>query len=523
MLPNPRRPLGPALPALAIAAILVAQIVAMWPFTVDDAYITLRYAREWAAGFGPVYQPGGVPAEGYSTFLWMTLLVLPHLLHLDAVVVAKLLGVVATFALLGLSALWATRLARHDVSAVRHEASPRAGGAVAALALACLPATAVHAVSGMETALFALLLSGFLVLCGEVAGRNTRRLKWLAPCALALGLTRPEGNLAALLALAVTLRLMPRTSRPRLLRWLAGAYLLPGVLYFVWRWNFYGTALPLPFYLKLEGQDGLPGMARVAGFAGLFALHVGALVALALIRPPRPLWPALAAAAGLLVFFLFPAHIMGYHARYLFPVAPILCVLAGLGATRFERVVRSRAALAPRARPLAIGLAGLLALSLLSGAARTVLDRRFYADGLRHAHLALGLRLAMLPTGTLAIADAGLVPYVSKWRTIDLLGLNDRHLALAHGPDPGYVLSQQPDVVVIASAEPDRIVPLEWDRTSVPVAKACEQDGLRFVLRLRFHDHYYLLVMARPDDPRAAALAGNTPGGPLTAGDGATR
>ena len=518
MLPNPRRPLGPALAALAIAALLAASIAAMWPFTVDDAYITLRYAREWAAGFGPVYQPGSVPAEGYTTFLWMALLVIPHLLRLDAVLVAKWLGVAATFALVALAAAWTTRLARADIRDARDGNAPWAAGAIAALALACLPATAVHAVSGMETALFALLLLGLVALCGDVAARNTRRLKWLAPCALALGLTRPEGNLAALLALGVTLRIMPRTSRPRLLRWLACAYVLPGILYFVWRWNYYGTTLPLPFYLKLVGQPGLPGLSRVAGFAGTLALHLGALLALALVRPPRHLWPGLAATAGLLLFFLFPAHIMGYHARYLFPVAPILCVLAGLGVARLAGTLALHVPpLAPRARPIAVGLAALLALSSLSGFAATALDRRFYADGLRHAHLALGLRLATLPTGTLAIADAGLVPYVSNWRTIDLLGLNDRHLALAHGPDPAYVLGQQPDVVVIASAEPDRVVPLAWDRSSVAIANACQADGMRLVSRLRFHDHYFLLVLARPEDPRAAALMGTEATGPLTA------
>jgi arabinofuranosyltransferase len=518
MLPNPRRSFGPALAALAIAALLAALIVAMWPFTVDDAYITLRYAREWAAGFGPVYQPGSVPAEGYTTFLWMALLVIPHLLRLDAVLVAKLLGVIATLALVALTAAWTARLARTHAPDAGQGVAPWTAGAIAALALACLPATAVHAVSGMETALFAFLLLGLVALCGDVAARNTRRLKWLGPCALLLGLTRPEGNLAALLALGVTLHLMPRTSRPRLLRWLVGAYILPGIVYFVWRWNYYGATLPLPFYLKLAGQHGLPGLARVAGFAGTLALHLGALVTLALIRPPRQLWPALAAATGLMLFFLFPAHIMGYHARYLFPVAPLLCVLAGLGVARLDRTLALRVSrLAARARPIAVGLAGLLALSSLSGSASAVLDRRFYADGLRHAHLALGLKLATLPPGTLAIADAGLVPYVSGWRTIDLLGLNDRHLALAHGPDPAYVLSQQPDVVVIASAERDRIVPAAWDGSSVAVANACQADGMRLVSRLRFDDHYYLLVLAHPEDPRAAALMGAESTGPLTA------
>lgn len=517
MLPNPGPRLGPALAGLAIAAVLLAQVAAMWPFTVDDAYITLRYARHWAAGFGPVFQPGGVPAEGCSTFLWMALLVVPHALRLDPVLVAKLLGVLATLALVALTARWTARMTEEAGDA--GAPLPRAAGWIAALALACLPATAVHAVSGMETALFALLLLVLVALCGAVAaGGNARLIPWLAPCALALGLTRPEGNLAALLALAVTLGAVERAARPRLLRWVLGAYLVPGAAYFLWRWSYYGTLLPLPFYLKLGGQHGLPGAARVAGFLATFALHLGALIAFALVRPPRSLWPALAAAAGLLVFFLFPAHIMGYHARYLFPVAPLLCVLAGLGCARLGRGLAARAAIPTgRARVAALAMAALLALSLLSGAARTALDRRFYAAGLARAHVALGRRLAALPPGTLAIADAGAVPYLSDWRTIDLLGLNDRHLATSREHDPAYVLVQHPDVVVLTSRARDRFAPPAWDPWGTALYLAAAEAGYRVVARLEFQPGYQLMVMARPDDPRAAALAADPGAAPLSA------
>ena len=67
----------------------------MWGFTVDDAFITFRYARNWAEGFGPTYNPGGGPAEGYTTFLWMLLMTLPHLLRLDVVPFAKIVGMAA--------------------------------------------------------------------------------------------------------------------------------------------------------------------------------------------------------------------------------------------------------------------------------------------------------------------------------------------------------------------------------------------------------------------------------------------
>ena len=42
------------------------------------------------------------------------------------------------------------------------------------------------------------------------------------------------------------------------------------------------------------------------------------------------------------------------------------------------------------------------------------------------------------------------MPYYSRWRTIDIYGLNDPHIA-RHGRDPAYVLAQHPDLVVLIS------------------------------------------------------------------------
>ena len=43
-------------------------------FVTDDAYITFRYARNFARGLGPLFNVGEEPpVEGYSNFLWMCL------------------------------------------------------------------------------------------------------------------------------------------------------------------------------------------------------------------------------------------------------------------------------------------------------------------------------------------------------------------------------------------------------------------------------------------------------------------
>ena len=136
--------------ALFSAAVFASYLIELWPFTVDDTFITLRYAARLAAGRGLSWNDGEAPVEGYTSFLWTILLAPAHWFVGDAEAIAKFTSLGATVLLLGLvagSAAWLTR----GAAVVR---ATTAGLAAALLALD--PTSAVHAVSGMDTALFAL-------------------------------------------------------------------------------------------------------------------------------------------------------------------------------------------------------------------------------------------------------------------------------------------------------------------------------------------------------------------------------
>ncbi len=53
--------------------LIIGQINAIWPFTIDDMYISLRYAKHWAAGDGLVWNVSAAPVEGYSNFSFVVL------------------------------------------------------------------------------------------------------------------------------------------------------------------------------------------------------------------------------------------------------------------------------------------------------------------------------------------------------------------------------------------------------------------------------------------------------------------
>jgi hypothetical protein len=494
--------------ALAGAAGFVAVLVRVWPFTADDAFIWFRYARNLAAGHGPRFNPGDPPAEGYTGFLWLLLLTLPHAAGLDAPLFAKCVGVAATVGTLAVTWRFAFELAGGSA------AERRLAGSIAVLALGVLPATAIHAVSGMETALYAFLLQLFLYALTRAAARPGAPLPALAPLGLAVGLTRPEGNLLVATGLAVLLVLLPAPPRARLLRSCAWAWLLPGALYFGWRLWYYGVLLPLPFYVVGNFGTARPGTQAVgqflAGIAPAFALPV----LLGLARSDRRLLPAAASSVALLVFFLFPVHRMSYAFRYLHPVVPFACVLSGVGIAGLLRFLRSRIA-SPRPRELvslaalALVLAAMLRLAVPPGAAGAERATQFYAVGLKRSHVALGQRLAAMVGDpahppTLAIADAGAVPYYSGWRTIDTVGLNDAHIALNDDHSAAYVFSQRPDLVVLLSRRRDTFdAILPWADELLQACRAARMERLAVFGSRR----YWLWVMGDPGSRFAAGLA----------------
>ncbi|MEL6347073.1 MAG: hypothetical protein AAFV53_28420 [Myxococcota bacterium] len=137
---------GPALAAAALVLAVYGALTARFWFVYEDAFISFRYARNWAGGHGLRYNLGeNEPVEGYSNLLWVALCALFDLTGLDMVrwapATATLLGVVLLAVLF--------RTARRQM--------PAALAGLVTLTVASSPAFAAWASSGMETMLFALL------------------------------------------------------------------------------------------------------------------------------------------------------------------------------------------------------------------------------------------------------------------------------------------------------------------------------------------------------------------------------
>lgn len=508
---SPRAALVTNLTALVIlgmaSALLGATLSGYAPYTVDDAFISFRYAGHWASGSGLSWNPGEQPQEGYTSVLHVALLAPLAKAGAPLELTSKVLGLIGMLFALGLAAVLAQRLSR--VPVLFSLASVVAGSvAVAHL----FP---VHAVAGLETTLFTALWVG-LALAADEELLSPRRARLLAALSLALGLCRPEGNLVAGATWAVILFSARRPERRRLALTLVALYLLPAATYFLWRWQRYGLPLPLPFYVKVGTGSGLQGIQATVDFlraipwgVALLAITGAGHAALA-----HPRWRAvrlLVPLAAFLLFFLWPEHVMGFDSRFDAPAVPFVLAFATAGLALALRT-------GPWAAPAVLVLFAGWQLpwrDLRGQQAWAAARYQSYANGLDATHRRLGSALAIAgpgwshPAPLLAIGDCGVVPFMSDWRTLDTFGLNDRDLARSRPPRSdwyvAHVLEANPDVLVLISSGAQTFTPhLAWEGL---LHDAALERGYGVLGTLAFAPNYHLWLLYRSEEPGARVLA----------------
>ena len=443
--------------ALLVAAVVAATLVVVVPlvegepligYTADDALISFRYSENLANGHGPVWNTSGPRADGYTSALWMVLVAIPDAVGADPEVAAKVLSLLAGLAIVALLAL----------------AGPRRAALVRAVAIGALvlsPAFLTLTVQGMETtvaALLATLVAWLLVAAVRSPGRR-RLAAFNVACLLAV-LARPDllPFVAVCLAgLAVWLiRARDRRALLRAAAWTAGALVLPGLVWALWRWSYYGYPLPNTAYAKRSDQL-IDPQARhmVRTFVTTFAwpyLAVLAVLAVRALRRPRPdtalLWAigsALLGSAASLFAGLFFSPIQGDLWRFQMPVFPVLLLCAVLLAAHDEGV----AGLGMRGRLGGRGLAWGAAAAIAAFALTTVGETRFEVRG-RWVYDREQAGKALAPFAgdgmTMFVTESGAIPFYSGWRAYDLLGLND-HFVAERGAHPGYVGALHPDLL----------------------------------------------------------------------------
>jgi len=389
----------------------------MWGFTVDDALISVRYARHVVSGVGWRFNAGGPSTDGVTPLPWPVMLA--PLAGGDALTVlagAKMLGLVV-WGGTGCALGWAMGgLSR----------APAWSRAAALATMALSVPVAAYAVSGMETAVATCLATA-----ATLMARRPLLAAVVAGCAAAF---RPELALWASV-LAVGVALVARARAGRVLA--AGLVaLVPFAVCAVVRTVAWGHPAPLALLAKPSDLEHGAAYAGAACVVTLVPLLV--LAPLALRRTPLALAVVLAGVAHVVGVVAVGGDWMPY-ARLLVPIVPSLAWAAALASEH--------------ARPVATAARSVLALGL-----GVVLVARGGTEGRQvgadRAALVEAARPLLAGFHRVAALDVGWVGAATEADIVDLAGVTDPTIAAL----PGGHTSKRIDARLLVERDTDALL-----------------------------------------------------------------
>jgi hypothetical protein len=406
--------------AVAGAAAVFLPALIHWGFTVDDALISVRYARHLAMGLGWRFNVHGPTTDGVTPLPWP--LLLAPLSWGDPMTVlarAKILGLIAS---MSAGAMVGARMAREKDAPVWLRA---AGLGVLSLSV---PFEA-YAVSGMETGVAGALATGAAVVLE----------KPLAAAALAGAAVsfRPEmAPWAFVIAAGSAASSRPRTARAAAMGLLA---LAPFAACCAVRGLVWGHVAPLAVLAK---PSDLPHGLSYSAAASVVAVAPAFVVAPAsLRRSPGALVLVAAALAHLGAVAMAGGDWMPF-ARLVAPVVPSLCLAGVLAGGRARPAIDAMRAVAA----LGLGILLLARLGSIVGAARNVTADR--------SALVAEARPVLGALGRVAALDIGWVGAATEGDVVDLAGLTDPQIAAL----PGGHTSKRVGAMLLLSRDPDALL-----------------------------------------------------------------
>ncbi len=419
--------------ALAWLATLGVSL-ALATYTLDDSWITYRYARNLVEGHGLKWNPTDDHAfEAYTSFSHVLVTAGFQTLGIDPATGSKVLGIGFNLFLLVLLARFCKR---------EGVGFPVFAGLAATVGMTHL--FGFHAVTGMDTFLYIAVLTLATVLLFRIL-RTGGGLPAFCLTLTAGALTRPDCAVLFAGYLLLLWFLRPALRRP-LLQNLLFCTILPGALYAGFKLFYFGSLLPNSFHFKASAVTGfLPGRVYVRQFA-VEHLLVPFLFSVWLWRTRRlareEFW-CLASLAAAVLFYLEIQPKVGVGFRFLVPLLPSFLVVLSRAAGRQWAGGARRAVLA---YTLLLPAAG-LAASVFEWK-----DLMRYLEP-RGVNPRIGRMLAGMPDAesrVLVTGEAGAIPYYSRAHHLDLLGLVSKAGARSL-TDATWVFRHNPEILVTHS------------------------------------------------------------------------
>lgn len=482
----------------------------MYLFTMDDSFITFRYATHLATGHGLVFNVSEYPrSEGITSPLYALVLTPLVLMGIGLEYSAKVLGVVMV-AVVGFLLyrifflLFANEMERKTVL-------------IGAWMLVFMYVTnafvLANAISGMETMMGVAAVTLFVYCVSRAVLREKSDLdkhRVLSIClglsAFAMPLLRPELALFSVLFFLMSLFLFKK-SRRVLLNAMVLFFVLSGA-YFIWRMQYYGNVLPLPFYIK-QASGTLLGLGDGILFVkAYFPFIILAFVMLPFIkRLPslklRIVFLIIAATSVQFAYYLTIRHIMGFGFRYFLPLVPFLFLFSVAGISYLVHTF-----LRERQQLLFIVVSFFVVLITIWNAIGVEIAKSSYIDIIAKGNAnnvknALAWKKAN-DNLVIAMNDCGIFPYFTGYRIVDLAGLNNREIALSNTSETKLreIKNNAPDGVILIAKNQDKLYGWEGLRIN-------DVESLGYVNQgsVRLEKNYYYMLFTRQSDKMQHVVA----------------
>jgi len=459
----------------------------------EDALMLMRYARNFAEGHGFVWNIGGKPVDGGTDFLSMITLGFVAKFGFSMEKIVFFLGIVSHFITVLLVYFGTKRLVKRD------DFLGKGWPVFASLLVMTGPAFAYIA-SGFMTPFFALFGAATFYMATKLIDSELKEpnIFLFSLLALLMALTRPEGAiLAVLMALAIVYINGFTNSLVFIKKFLIFFGSL-GLIYFVWRWAYFGYPLPNPFYKKGEGIYFNTLYVSIKNTIEL-SWWFGVLLLIGLFqKESRKITAALFIIFGFTAVWILLSNEMNYLMRFQYILLPIGAITSGW-------VIKD---IKIKANP--VWLIQGLSLAILIGGViyqNNMYTPKSYADG--RYHVAEMLNQYKGKGYTMAVTEAGQLPYYSEWKSIDVWGLNDQWIAHNGIITKEYLDRDKPEIIMFHA----RFSPLtdvlppkgDWNKMVTVLKEYAEENG--YVLAADFGDspydtHYYYVKKDFPDSKK---------------------
>ncbi len=432
---------------IAFALGLTIAIYNVWPFTTDDAYITLRYASNWA-NFGQLNWnlDDQVKVEGYSNSLYLGLAYLAIKLSLNPILVLK---VISLFSLAGALIIiyLITNLYANSICSI-----------LAVTFFGSYYGTIWWTASGLETITFVFLtlISFYFYLLSSKADWK-KSLLWLGISGFSValtGITRIEGPLVGI-AIVICLLLdetAKKSSWKRVLTKLmvlAAPFLLIYGTYFLLRFLWFKELLPNSYYCK-KGFTGNPWT-----LINMFLVENKVYLLIGLIgflnKKARTSLLAMYSYIILLLIGLYGTDpIIGHYNRHSLIAVALTGIILSVAIFQLWRI-----------KPIVTAI--LVFFCIIYNLQTTFHHReRLIAESSSYekrmeARAKLADYLNALNISSYAMGDCGLVPYLTSGKKVfDYYGLNSKEFTSwpINRNSEAYVkwlATQSPDAVIVIS------------------------------------------------------------------------